>query len=233
MIPRYQRIVFWTLVAGILLMAGLLIRGCQRNHDRIVAARDQSPIAAPTDLASENLTIAIPSDADGSITLDQRSLALPEEPSLRARVLLDRLLDELALPASTHPIPAGPAVTDVFLLPLPITNTGPITSALTPLNSEQVSPYGRYHANGSQLAVVNLTRAFADAHPSGIESEDLTLRAIIATLHANFSSIDQVRFLVDGQSRDTLAGHADLTRPYAVTDPNRRIHILAPDGTVI
>lgn len=233
MIPRYQRIAFWTLVAGILLMGALLIRGCQRNHDRIVAMRDQSPIAAPTDIANENLTIAIPSDADGSITLDQRSLALPEEPSLRARVLLDRVLSELALPASAHPIPPGTALTDVFLLPLPILNLGPPGSTSTPLNSEPNSPYGRSHTSGSELAVVNLTKSFADAHPSGIETEDLTLRAIVATLHANFPQIDQVRFLVDGQTRDTLAGHADLSRPYAVTDPNRLLHVLAPDGSPI
>jgi hypothetical protein len=39
-----------------------------------------------------------------------------------------------------------------------------------------------------------------------------------------------VRFLVDGQARDTLAGHADLTRPYAVVDPLHSIHVLSAFG---
>jgi hypothetical protein len=42
----------------------------------------------------------------------------------------------------------------------------------------------------------------------------LTVLSICGTLHANLPRITQVRFLVDGQQRDTLAGHADLTRTY-------------------
>ncbi len=215
MIPRYQRILYWCLVGGIALMALLLVRGCVTKHERIAAMRDQSPIAAPSDIPSEQVSIASANDADGSISLDEVNLPLPEEPSLRARVLLDRALTDLSLPASTHPVPPGPAVTDVFLLSLPIGNPAGIS----------------YPAAGSQLAVVNLTKAFADAHPSGIESEDLTLRVIIATLHANFPDIREVRFLVDGQPRDTLSGHSDLSRPYAVTDPTQSIHVLAADGS--
>ena len=65
-----------------------------------------------------------------------------------------------------------------------------------------------------QLAVVNLTASFAANHPSGIETELLTVQSICGTLHANFPRVTQVRFLVDGQTRLTLAGHADLTRTY-------------------
>jgi Sporulation and spore germination len=230
MIPRYQRILYWIFVGGILLLTLILIRGCERKHERILAMRDQSPIAAPTDIPNEQATIARANDADASISLDQVSLALPAEPALRARVLVDRCLTDLSLPDSTHPVPPGPGVTEVFLLPLPVTN--PATPASEP-NSDTplpTSPYGLYHANGTMLAVVNLTKAWADAHPSGIESEDLTLRVIIATLQANNSDIEEVRFLVDGQPRDTLNGHADLTRPYNVSEPAKSIHVLSPDG---
>ncbi len=236
MIPRYQRVLYWSLMGAIFLMAAVLLRGCVRDHERILAMRDQSPIAAPTDLPNEPISVALANDADGSITLDQLSLALPEDPSTRARVILDRLLTDLSLPASQHPVPPGPAVTDVFFLALPILNTPPASSnagAAELPDAQPVSPYGRYHLNGSQLAVVNLTKAFADAHPSGVESEDLTLRAIVATLHTNFPQIEQVRFTVDGATRDTLAGHADLTRPYGVVDPAVKIHTLSPDGNTI
>ena len=214
MIPRYLRVLYFVLVSFIVAMALVLLFSHQRDHARILAMRDQSPIAAPTDIPNEQASIAMPNDADGSVTLDQISLALPAEPSLRARVLVARVLSDLALPASTHPIPSGPAVTDVFFLPLPLRNPA--------ANSGQ--PDSDSDSHGIQLAVVNLTKAFADAHPSGIESEDLTLRAILATLHANFPEIAQVRFLADGQTRDTLAGHADLTQPYAVSDPEHSIH---------
>ncbi len=237
-IPRYQRVLYWILVGGILLMTLALIRGCERKHERIAAMRDQSPIPAPFDIPNEQVTVARANDADASVTLDQLSLALPAEPSIRARFLLDRCLSDLSLPASTHPVPPGPAVTDVFLLALPLTTPGPSSSDQgdfsTPsparLSAERSTAYGLYHSAGAQLAVVNLTKSFADAHPSGIETEDLTLRALIATLHANFPDIEEVRFLVDGQARETLNGHADLTRPYAVQHPAKSIHILSPDG---
>ena len=68
------------------------------------------------------------------------------------------------------------------------------------------------------MAVVNLTTAFAAGHPSGLETETLTLLSICGTLHANFPRVTQVRFLVDGRSRPTLAGHADLTRTYLAAE---------------
>jgi hypothetical protein len=69
-------------------------------------------------------------------------------------------------------------------------------------------------AGGGMLAVVNLSSGLLQAHPSGIETETMTLLSLIGTLHANMPEIAQVRFLVDGAPRDTLAGHADLTRTY-------------------
>jgi hypothetical protein len=216
-IPRYQRIVFYILLGGSLLMLALIVHGCQRNQQRLAATRDESPIPAPSDLPDEQVTVALANDADGSITLDTLTLPLPPEPSQRARVLLARILANDALPASNHPLPTGPAVSDVFLLSLPVTN---------PAADNTNTPAG----DGRQLAVVNLTKAFAAQHPSGIEVEDLTLRQIIATLQANFGTVDQVRFLIDGQPADTLNGHADLSRAYPVAEPTKSIHVLAADG---
>ena len=70
----------------------------------------------------------------------------------------------------------------------------------------------------AELAVVNLSGAFAASHPSGLETETLTVLSICGTLRANLPHVTQVRFLVDGQVRPTLAGHADLTRIYLTTD---------------
>lgn len=213
-IPRAQRILYWSLVGGILLMFALLIRGCVHQQARILAMRDQSPIPAPNDVPDEPATIAQPNETDGSVSLDSISLPLPEEPSLRAKALLIRMLGDFAQPASPHPVPVGPSVTDVFLLSLPLGNPAGVSLP----------------AGGGQLAVVNLDKAFADAHPSGIETEDLTLRSIVATLHANFPQIQQVRFLVGGQPRDTLNGHADLSRAYSINNPSDSMHVVGANG---
>jgi hypothetical protein len=203
-------------------MALILGFSRQRDHARIVAMRDQSPIPAPTDIPNEQASFAMANDADGSITMENLSLALPPESSTRAHVILDRLLANMALPASTHPVPSGPAVTDVFLLPLPIHNPAAAPDASSATETGQ----------GNQIAVVNLKKTFADAHASGIETEDLTIRAIIATLHANFSEITQVRFLVDGQPRDTLNGHADISHAYRVSDPEHSVHIVTSGSSL-
>jgi spore germination protein GerM len=63
-------------------------------------------------------------------------------------------------------------------------------------------------------AVVDTNSAFADAHPSGVLAEELTITSMVATLNANDAKITRVKILVNGAERDTLAGHADLRRYY-------------------
>lgn len=67
-----------------------------------------------------------------------------------------------------------------------------------------------------KLAVIDVNAAFANSHPSGILTEELTLASLAQTLAANFPGVTEVKLLVDGQERTTLAGHADLSEPYDV-----------------
>lgn len=67
---------------------------------------------------------------------------------------------------------------------------------------------------GADTAVVDTTGGFADAHPSGVLVEELTIASIVDTLNANDPQITRIKILVDGKERDTLAGHADLRRFY-------------------
>ena len=204
MIPRYQRIAFYTLASLILLMAAFTIRERQKAHDRVTAATDALPYIEPVNAQVESVTLDLANDKDGTIFSATRDAALPQEPSLRARTLIDRLFAEYALPNAVHPIRSSqtaPPVDDVFLLKLPI---GPRSGAV-------FTPKGL-------LAVVNLHGAFVEGHPSGVEVENLTVQSIVGTLHVNLPEISAVRFLVDGQPRETLAGHADLSHTYIATD---------------
>jgi hypothetical protein len=196
-IPRYQRILFWSLAAGILLMTAFLLRGCEQAQRRLAPPDDATPIASPTSTGTDDVTLYLASDADASITPTTESISLPQAPTLRARALLEHLLATYAAPNSAHPLQGGPAVDDVFLIsdPQPAPGTQP-----------------------GQLAVINLHGAFVNNHPSGIQVEALTVASIIGTLHAALPEITNIRFLVDGQPHDTLAGHADLLRTYPATD---------------
>ena len=65
-------------------------------------------------------------------------------------------------------------------------------------------------------AVIDLNAAFADQHRSGILSEQLTVNSLVETLGVNVPGIQRVNILVEGQTRDTLAGHADLSDSFDV-----------------
>ena len=71
---------------------------------------------------------------------------------------------------------------------------------------------------GDDTAVVDTNSVFADKHPSGVLAEELTVASIVATLNANDSQIKRVKILVNGQERETLAGHADLQRFYLASN---------------
>jgi hypothetical protein len=214
MISRHQRIVFWCLVGCILAMGTLLFVERQRARDRIVALADATPLDAPYS-TTESVTLDLANDSDGSITATTRPIALPGEVTARARALLEHLLAEYALPGSAHPLQSGAAVDDVFLLPLPIVGHSAANSALVAsTDPNALQP----QSSGGELAVINLRSSFVNAHPSGVEVESLTLLSIIGTLHTNLPQIEQIRFLVDGQPRETLAGHADLLRTYPSKD---------------
>jgi len=218
MIPRYQRILFWSLALAILLMAAFLLHGCQQAREKLTRQQNETPLAAPAETPPQTMHLAMASDAEGSIALVDRQLALPSDPSARARALLAQLIAEYSYKNSTHPLPSGPAIDDVFLVDLPLkraVSSNPADHAPSSQGNEAPSLLAIVpHSPGGQLAVVNLSSAFAGHHPSGIEVETLTINSIVGTLFANFPRIEQVRFVVDGQPRDTLSGHADLTRTY-------------------
>ena len=200
MIPRYQKIVFGVLLAVSIAMGVILVRLRERAHDQLLKGEDLAPTSAPAIAPAEQVTLILANDMDATLVTEAQSLPLPKDAEARARAVLEKLLEIYAGAGTMHPVPGVPrAVLQVFLLQVP--------------GSADAKGKG-----GGQLAVVNLAGAFADGHPSGIEAETLTVESICETLHANLPQIAEVRFLVDGQPRATLAGHADLTRIYLTTD---------------
>jgi hypothetical protein len=197
MIPRHHTVLFVILLVASIAMGGELWHLRERAHQRMLAGQDNAtPTKAPQVAPAVPATLMVAKDADDSLLPQEQSLPLPEESGARARVILGKLLDLYAAPGSGHPVPGGASsIAQVFLLPA-----------------------GSKSATGPQMAVVNLTASFAASHPSGIETESLTVLSICGTIHANLPRVTEVRFLVDGQVRPTLAGHADLTRTYLATD---------------
>ncbi|MGO9336426.1 MAG: GerMN domain-containing protein [Terracidiphilus sp.] len=214
MIARHQTVLFVVLLAASVAMGGILWHLRDRAHQRLLTGEDSAPTQAPQVAPAEQATLLVASDADNSLRAQVQTLPLPQDPESRARVILGRLLDLYAATDSTHPVPGGASsVAQVFLLPAPSLTSTPDES-----KSNDKSTNAKAPADGPLLAVVNLTGSFAANHPSGLETETLTVQSLCGTLHANLPRVTQVRFLVDSQPRATLAGHADLTRTYLATD---------------
>jgi hypothetical protein len=181
-------------------MGALLWNQLRRTHERLLRGEDSSPTRAPQVAPVEQATLMVANDADNTVQPRILTLPLPENPEARARAALGKLLDLYAAPDATHLIPGGASsIAQVFLVPI-------------------AEGGGKASATAPQLAVVNLTSTFAAGHPSGLQAETLTVLSICATLNANLPHVTEVRFLVDGQTRATLAGHADLTRTYLAAE---------------
>ncbi|MFT4111676.1 GerMN domain-containing protein [Silvibacterium sp.] len=219
MISRAQRILFLCMLIAVVVMATILIRLRERAQDRFHALEIDVPTVEPASAAPESIALLMPNDTDGSLVEIHRTLPMPQDESARARVLIETLLRTFREPHSTHP-----------LAPLSSQYGGSSTAssaqledALAAQDLDEVYLMPIPQAKGStpvkgQMAVIDFTSAFTAAHPSGIEPETLTLLAVLGTLHDNLPDITQVRFLVDGHVKDTLAGHADLTRTYVASD---------------
>lgn len=200
MIPRHQTVLFVILLLASVIMGGVLWNQLRRAHERLLRSEDAAPTQAPQVAPAEQATLMVANDADNSVQPRILTLPLPQNPEARARAILGKLFDLYAAPDAAHPVPGGAnSIAQVFLMPI-------------------AQGSGKSSPTAPQLAVVNLTGAFAAGHPSGIETETLTILSICSTLNANLPQITQVRFLVDGQTRATLAGHADLTRTYLAAD---------------
>ncbi|HWY67462.1 MAG TPA: GerMN domain-containing protein [Terriglobales bacterium] len=66
-----------------------------------------------------------------------------------------------------------------------------------------------------KLAVVDLNQALAEGHRSGVMVEDFTVMSLIDTLASNLPQLQQVKILINGKERETLAGHADIRSTYS------------------
>jgi hypothetical protein len=217
MIPRYQTILFSVLVLASVVMGVALWNTLDRAHQRLLSSDESAPTQAPEVAPAEQATIMAASDADGSLLAQAQSLPLPSDPGARARAVLGKLLDLYAAADAAHPVAGGAnSIEQVFLLPAQ--NLEGRNGEAKMNGTGQSSPSNDAAATGDEMAVVNLTGAFVAGHPSGIETETLTVMSICGTLHANLPRVTQVRFLVDGQPRATLAGHVDLTRTYLTAE---------------
>jgi Sporulation and spore germination len=197
MIPRHFVIAIAVLLIAVLGLTGYAWHMRKTAASTPVASTDTRPLAPPVAGPSEQVTLFVAHDNDGSLRAESAQIPMPSGRQQRAEELLRALLSLYLDKSSPHVLGAGAEVRAVFL----------------------VDP---------GVVVIDLNSAFADKHRSGVLVEELTIASLIHTISANTPGIQKVKILVDGNERDTLAGHADLSSFYDVTAVNQLAVQLQP-----
>ncbi len=185
MMPRHLLIGIALMLAVALGMSVYVWRMRGTVSPSTPSTADARPVPAPVSGPSEQVTLWVAYDVPGNVRPQGVRIPLPSARQERAQELLRALLGMYLNKDSSHPVPAGSEVREVYL----------------------VDP---------GLAVIDMNAAFADGHRSGVLVEELSVASLVQTLASNIPSINRVRILVDGKTRDSLAGHADLAIPYDV-----------------
>lgn len=188
MIPRHLQFTVMVLLMGVLVAGGYMLE-----------LRRREQVKTQT-LPGATSARPLPAPAAGPAEEVKLIVAYDEDGMLLPKTV------SVALPAE-----AGDRVKEVL-------------RALLALYAERPSPHpikedadikNVFLVNGD-LCVVDLNAAFAAEHRSGILVEEFTIASMVETVSANFPRVQKVKFLVEGQERETLAGHADLATTYEV-----------------
>jgi len=110
-----------TLATGLLLAVvvamGAYLYSLRRNEQaRARNVPDTRPISAPVSGPTSRVTFYVAYDEPGVLRAQEASIALPTDPAQRSREILHALLDEYVKRPSSHELPAGADVKDVFLV---------------------------------------------------------------------------------------------------------------------
>ena len=196
MIPRHLIIGVVIMLAATLGMVTYALHIRGRVKQAVPASAYAQPVAPPVSGPTEQVSLYVAYDDPGVLRAQQARIPLPAGRQERAQELL-RALVGLYVDKSSSPHSLAP---EAEIRDVYLVDPG--------------------------LAVIDVNAAFADGHRSGILVEELTVASLVQTLAANIPGITRVKILVDGKSRETLAGHADLADLYSVAGVGQMVGAL-------
>ncbi len=118
--------------------------------------------------------------------------------------------------AETREIPAGRTLEESLKRLIGQLIAGPKSADYVPVMPAGTELLQVFWMEESQTVVLDFNSAFRDNHPGGSAGEHLTLGSILRTISANFPQVEKVRFLIEGKTVETLAGHYALDEPLDV-----------------
>jgi hypothetical protein len=129
--------------------------------------------------------------------------------------------------SANQPAVLVPSEVELALAADPVRRAKQLITALitrAPSPEQRTLPAGtillQFYLLPDGTAVADFSEALANAQPSGILSEQMTVDSLTRTLAANNpSGVHRLKILIHGQEVETLAGHLDLTGFFPVGEP--------------
>lgn len=156
MTPR-TKIALLILVVAVALMGWYALTLKRRAEQLPVRASDTRPIAPPSTGKSVQVTLYLADDSDGMLHKRNVDIALPQEPTDRAREVVRAVISAYLEKGSKHPLATGADVDAVFLVKPNI--------AVVDTNAE----FADGHRSGimvEQLTVASIARSLAENVPN-------------------------------------------------------------------
>ncbi len=113
---RRTKIALLVLLATVVLMGWYALRLKKRAEQLPVRAADTRPVAPPTTGKSEQVTLFLADDTDGMLHKQSVNIALPDDPTERARQVVRAVISAYLDKDSKHPLATGADVDAVFLV---------------------------------------------------------------------------------------------------------------------
>lgn len=115
MTPR-TKVALLILLVTVVLMGWYALNLKRRAEQLPVRASDTRPIAPPPSGKSEPVTLYLANDSDGMLHKQSVNVALPKDPTERAREVVRAVISAYLEKDSKHPLAAGADVDAVFLV---------------------------------------------------------------------------------------------------------------------
>lgn len=116
MIPRHLQIAIVLLLLAVFGAGFYILHLKSKAEEHARGADDSRPVAPPVAGPAQPVQLFLAYDDDGVVRPLKVQVALPEEPSLRAREVLRALLGEYLKKTSPHPLGDGADIRDVYLV---------------------------------------------------------------------------------------------------------------------
>ena len=142
-----------------------------------------------------------------------RSTAVfPTDPPISVKIFFPTAGADVLLSSEDNTIFKSSDLTNQAKQILKILGDGPKTEGLTaPIPRD--TKVNEVYISEDGVAFVDFSNAISTNHPGGILNEQATIYSIVNSLTYNLRGIQQVKILVGGTEKETLAGHCLLLLP--------------------